>query len=153
MPKSRRFDRNESSTMTDKLTPSALVLCVLCMLRLCLLRSRRERDVLPLFRMNRSPLMLSHDNSEQRVERVRVRLEGSTWSVPFGLDQVGIARFWRESADDARITHLGLHTPFLVTLLYFLVLWGVFAVAKGSAIVDVIGSELRNVSSFYARGV
>lgn len=32
--------------------------------------------------------MLSHDNSEQRVERVRVRLEGSTWSVPFGLDQV-----------------------------------------------------------------
>ncbi|CAM9268648.1 unnamed protein product, partial [Laminaria digitata] len=35
----------------------------------------------------RSPLMLSHDNSEQRVERVRVRLEGSTWSAPFGLDQ------------------------------------------------------------------
>lgn len=39
--------------------------------------------------------MLSHDNSEQRVERVRVRLEGSTWSAPFGLDHVRyyMARF------------------------------------------------------------
>lgn len=61
-------------------------------------------NVISLCLLNRSPLMLSHDISEQRVERVRVRLAGSTWSVPFGLDQVSHV-LARVSAGDSLSNH------------------------------------------------
>lgn len=36
--------------------------------------------------------MLSHTNPAKKRGRLRVRVEGSTWSAPFGLDQVKYGR-------------------------------------------------------------
>lgn len=69
---------------TEKLAASKLVLVFLYVFGCAGLTA----NVISLCLLNRSPLMLSHDNTEQRVERVRVCLQGSTWSVPFGLDEV-----------------------------------------------------------------
>ena len=74
-----------SFNRTEKITASKPVLVVLDVFGCAGLT--RERGSLFCL-LNRSPLMLSHDNTEQRVERVRVRLQGSSWSVPFGLDEV-----------------------------------------------------------------